>query len=133
RGRNSGAWFTKGLTRKRTEVCREGRVVAPHVESVAVDSLSRGGDLKNLAAVISLVFLAAVTALAQVTVIKAGKLIQPDEGTVASDQVIVIRANKIEAVGSGLAIPAGATVIGLSKMTVLPGLSDCHTQPDDGK
>jgi len=66
-------------------------------------------------------------------VIKAGRLIQPDEGTEASDQVIVIRANKIEAVGSGLAIPAGATVIDLSKMTVMPGLIDCHTHLADGK
>ncbi len=73
------------------------------------------------------------TAVAQVTVIKAGRLIQPDEGTEASDQVIVIRANKIEAVGSGLAIPAGATVIDLSKMTVMPGLIDCHTHLADGK
>jgi imidazolonepropionase-like amidohydrolase len=73
------------------------------------------------------------TALPQVTVIKSGKLIDPDQGTVASDQVIVIRANKIEAVGSGLAIPPGATVIDLSKMTVLPGLIDCHTHLADGK
>ncbi len=67
------------------------------------------------------------------TVIKAGRLIQPDEGTVVANQTIVIRANKIEAVGSGLAIPAGATVIDLSKMTVLPGLIDCHTHLADGK
>jgi len=66
-------------------------------------------------------------------VIKAGRLIQPDEGTVVANQTIVIRANKIEAVGSGLAIPAGATVIDLSKMTVLPGLIDCHTHLADGK
>jgi imidazolonepropionase-like amidohydrolase len=70
---------------------------------------------------------------AQVTVIKAGRLIEPDKGTVLTDQVIVIRGNKIEAVGSGLAIPKDATVIDLSKMTVLPGLIDCHTHLADGK
>jgi imidazolonepropionase-like amidohydrolase len=73
------------------------------------------------------------TVFAQVTVIKAGRLILPDQGTVASDQVIVIRGNKIEAVGSGIPIPADATVIDLSKMTVLPGLIDCHTHLADGK
>ena len=72
-------------------------------------------------------------AISQVTVIKAGRLIQPREGTAASNQVIVIRGNKIEAVGAGLTIPADATVIDLSKMTVLPGLIDCHTHLADGK
>ena len=60
-----------------------------------------------------LLVLFASSSVAQVTVIKAGRLVQPDEGTVATNQVIVIRANKIEAVGPGLAIPAGATVIDL--------------------
>jgi imidazolonepropionase-like amidohydrolase len=73
------------------------------------------------------------SAIAQVTVIKAGRLIDPDKGTVLTDQVIVIRANKIEALGSGLAIPQNATVIDLSQMTVLPGLIDCHTHLADGK
>src|SRR5947199_7977241 len=77
--------------------------------------------------------LTCATAIAQVTVIKAGRLIDPDKGVALTDQVIVIRANKIEAVGSGLAIPQNANVIDLSNMTVLPGLIDCHTHLADGK
>ncbi len=72
-------------------------------------------------------------AFAQVTVIKAGKLVDPDQGKLLTDQIIVVRANKIEAVGTGLAIPQAAKVIDLSKMTVLPGLIDCHTHLADGK
>jgi imidazolonepropionase-like amidohydrolase len=73
-----------------------------------------------------------VTSSAQVTVVKAGKLIDPDAGTILSDQVIVVRDNKIESVGKGLAVPAGAKVIDLSDKTVLPGLIDCHTHVADG-
>src|SRR5437763_3638187 len=93
--------------------------------------LTGGGQMKLSRFLLLVLF--ASSSVAQVTVIKAGRLVQPDEGTVATDQVIVIRANKIEAVGPGLAIPAGATVIDLSRMTVLPGLIDCHTHLADGK
>ena len=65
--------------------------------------------------------------------IKAGRLLDPELGKVLSDQTIVIRGSKIEAVGSGLGIPADAKVIDLSQMTVLPGLIDCHTHLADGK
>jgi len=71
-------------------------------------------------------------ASAQVTAIRAGKLVDPDAGTVLSDQVILIRDAKIEKVGKDVAIPANATVFDLSKMTVLPGLIDCHTHLADG-
>ncbi len=72
------------------------------------------------------------TATAQITAIRAGKLIDADAGRVLSDQVILIRNNKIEAVGQNLAIPSGAKIIDLSKMTALPGLIDCHTHLADG-
>jgi imidazolonepropionase-like amidohydrolase len=64
--------------------------------------------------------------------IKAGHLVDVDSGTVLSDQVILVRDNRVIAVGKGLAIPTGATVIDLSNMTVLPGLIDCHTHLADG-
>ena len=64
---------------------------------------------------------------AQVIAIKAGKLIDPETGTTSTNQTILVEGRKIKAVGAGLRIPAGATVIDLSKSTVLPGLFDCHT------
>ncbi len=62
-----------------------------------------------------------------ITAIKAGRLVDPDSGTSATNQVILIEGEKIKAVGANLAIPPGAKVIDLSKLTVLPGLVDAHT------
>jgi imidazolonepropionase-like amidohydrolase len=71
-------------------------------------------------------------ATAQVTVVRAGRLVEPDSGTVLTDQVIVVDGGKIQAVGKGLAVPAGAKVIDLSDKTVLPGFIDCYTHLADG-
>jgi imidazolonepropionase-like amidohydrolase len=62
----------------------------------------------------------------RVVVVRAGRLIDPATGSIARDQVIVIRGNKFEAIGPGLTVPAGAEVIDLSGLTVLPGLVDTH-------
>jgi imidazolonepropionase-like amidohydrolase len=75
-------------------------------------------------------FLFALLGLANaqtVTAIRAGKLIDPETGTVATNQVILVEGTKIKAIGPALAIPASATVIDLSDRTVLPGLMDAHT------
>ena len=77
----------------------------------------------------ALTMLLAITALkagAQVTAIKAGRLIDPETGTAAANQVILVENGKFTAVGANIAIPAGAEVLDLSTLTVLPGLVDSH-------
>ena len=63
----------------------------------------------------------------RVYAIKAGKLVDPEKGTTETNQIILVRGKKIEAVGASVSIPADAKVIDLSKSTVLPGLFDAHT------
>ena len=64
---------------------------------------------------------------ARITAIRAGRLIDPETGTAAANQIILVEGEKITGVGSNLAIPAGASVIDLSRLTVMPGLVDAHT------
>ena len=84
----------------------------------------------------SLIFIAALTCCAAVqaaepavSVIRAGRLVDVRNGRVVADQVILVRGDRIEAVGSAdaVSIPADAKVIDLSSYTVLPGLIDAHT------
>jgi imidazolonepropionase-like amidohydrolase len=79
-----------------------------------------------------LVCLLTTVSLAQVTAIRAGHLIDPETGTSAANQVILVEAGKITAIGANLAIPAGAQTIDLSAQTVLPGLVDAHNHRDLG-
>ena len=91
--------------------------------------------LEKVLYVLALILFSVLASQAQqspVTVIRAGKLIDVDAGRALSNQSIVIRNGKIEAIGENISIPAGATIIDLSKMTVLPGLIDCHTHLADG-
>src|SRR5580765_621442 len=65
-------------------------------------------------------------AQSRATVIRAGRLVDPAAGTAAANQTIVVQNGRITAIGSGVNAPADATVIDLSKLTVLPGLVDAH-------
>ena len=71
----------------------------------------------------------------KIIAIKAGKLIDVVNGTVLSNQIILIDSNRIINIGSSVPIPQDAEIIDLSDATVLPGLIDCHVhlswQPGD--
>jgi imidazolonepropionase-like amidohydrolase len=53
--------------------------------------------------------------------------VDPEMAKADANQIILIEKGKITAIGSGLTIPAGAVVVDLSRLTVLPGLFDAHT------
>ncbi|MGI8655858.1 MAG: amidohydrolase family protein [Pyrinomonadaceae bacterium] len=67
---------------------------------------------------------------AALTLIKAGRLIDTRNGRVLENQGILVEGDRIKAVGAlnEISSRAGnARVVDLSRATVLPGLSDCHT------
>lgn len=63
---------------------------------------------------------------AQVTAIKAGRLLNPETASIATNQIILVENGRFTAVGPDIAIPKGAEIIDLSGSTVMPGLVDAH-------
>jgi imidazolonepropionase-like amidohydrolase len=61
-----------------------------------------------------------------VTAVRAGRLLDPEAGRLLVNQVILVQGTRILDVGPNLQIPAGAQVIDLSQMTVMPGLVEAH-------
>ena len=69
---------------------------------------------------------------AQTIAIRAGRLFDPKSGALLSNQIVIVKGDRIEDVGPAVAIPPGARIIDLSRATVLPGLIDTHLHVMDG-
>ncbi len=61
-----------------------------------------------------------------VTAIRAGRVVDPATGAVATNQVLLVQDGHFAAIGGNVTVPAGATVLDLSALTVVPGLVDAH-------
>jgi imidazolonepropionase-like amidohydrolase len=59
--------------------------------------------------------------------LRAGTLIDGTGAAPRRGVDVLVKDDRIEAVGANLAAPAGATTIDLAGQTLLPGLIDCHT------
>jgi imidazolonepropionase-like amidohydrolase len=84
----------------------------------------------RLIAVLLILVLQSGNLLAQqsqpITAIRAGVLIDGTGAVPVKNAIIVVQGERITAVGAGVAIPKGATVVDLSGETVLPGFIDAH-------
>jgi imidazolonepropionase-like amidohydrolase len=61
------------------------------------------------------------------TVVRAARLLDVKAGRIVRDAAVVVHEGKIVVSGAAVAVPAGATVIDLGDVTLMPGLIDCHT------
>jgi imidazolonepropionase-like amidohydrolase len=68
----------------------------------------------------------------QVIAIKAGHLFDSRAGTMLTNEVVLIKGDRITDVGPSLQIPSNAKVIDLSNATVMPGLIDTHVHVNTG-
>jgi imidazolonepropionase-like amidohydrolase len=68
---------------------------------------------------------------AQMTFVKAGRLLDPRTGNVLSPAAVLIEGNKIKEIGAPAQVqakaPSGVKTIDLGSATLLPGLIDGHT------
>jgi imidazolonepropionase-like amidohydrolase len=68
----------------------------------------------------------------QVLAIRAGRLFDAKSGNILTNQIVLIRGDRIADIGPTVAIPSGARVIDLSTSTVMPGMIDAHVHINTG-
>ena len=92
-------------------------------------STSAGRILLLTIALCSLAVPAPAQATGSITLVKAGRLLDPRTGNVLAPAAVLIENGKIKEVGSPARIqaPAGAKIIDLGSATLIPGLIDSHT------
>jgi imidazolonepropionase-like amidohydrolase len=83
--------------------------------------------MKQLFAIAVLAAMFGAQAPVPLTAVRGARLIDGRGGAPIAPAVVLIRGERIEAVGANLAIPAGARIIDLGGATLLPGLIDLHT------
>jgi imidazolonepropionase-like amidohydrolase len=60
-------------------------------------------------------------------VIRAGLLVDTENGTANRNQTVVVENGKISQIGGSVVVPPNARTVDLSNVAVLPGLFDAHT------
>jgi imidazolonepropionase-like amidohydrolase len=68
----------------------------------------------------------------QVIAIRAGHLFDAKTGAMLTNQVVLIRGDRVAEIGPTVQIPANAKVIDLTSATVLPGMIDTHVHVNTG-
>jgi imidazolonepropionase-like amidohydrolase len=102
-------------------------------EGHAIDVLRAEETMRFRFLLLALFVFTASSAWAQTIAIRAGHLIDPAKGTVAKDQIILVKSGKIVEVGANVEIPRDAEIVDLSNSWVMPGLIDAHTHVTEGQ
>ena len=68
---------------------------------------------------------------AAVTALRAARMFDGTSDSTIADAVVIVQGGRITAKGSRLPIPAGAQVVDLGDVTILPGFIDAHTHVTD--
>ena len=68
----------------------------------------------------------------QVVAIRAGRFFDAKSGNILTNQVVLIRGDRIADVGAAVQIPPDARVLDLASAVVLPGMIDAHVHVNTG-